>query len=139
MWAKTLVPGIGGSSDIPTFTATTVRAEKLFPQLLNRGWTRWGMEGPGTALDTRMLITHRSMQLTVADEILFDGLDSRSPPGWWKAVDAWGQQIVAVVMRGDLVDLRDPMYNERTQELFGAPDVGVWAMVPVEHPAEPLR
>lgn len=138
MWAKTLLPGDGDSPDIPTFTATTVRADKLFSQLLARGWTRWGVEAPGTAQDTQLLITHQSMQLTVADQILFNGLDSRSPPGWWKAVDALDQQVVAVVIRGELVDLRDPMANQRMQELFGTPDAGVWAMVPLTHPARPL-
>lgn len=139
MWAKTLVPGDGGTPDVPTFTATTVRADQLFAQLLNRGWTRWGLEAPGAALDTLLLITHRSMQMTVADQILVDGLDSGSPPGWWEAVDAWGQQVVAVFLRGDLFDLRDPMFGQRAQELFGTPDVGVWATVPVQHPAEPHR
>lgn len=138
MWAKTLLPAYAGTPAIPSITGTTSQADGLFPQLLARGWSGWGVEGPNDAPTSLVLITHESMQLTVEDQIVLDDRDARSPDGWWKAVDVWDQRVVVSILRSELFDMADPMFSQHAQDIFGTQGAGVWALVPLVHPARPL-
>lgn len=123
---------------MPSLLSTTSEPE-LFEQLIDRGWAAYGAEsGPGEPSTSRLYITHQSLQLVVEGQILLDDLDPTAPPGWWRAVDSFDGRCVVVVVRSEDVDLHDPNSGKTLQRLMDDPESGVWALVPIEHPAAPL-
>lgn len=133
MYAKMLVPG---PPSVPALVATSAAFEVL-GQLLAQGWSEYG-QPPAEPDSCRLLITHRSLQLFVAGDILLDDLDPAAPPGWWPAVDRLDGRCVVVVISPGLIDLSDRELGVTLRQLMDRSGTGVWAVVPVEHPARPL-
>jgi len=115
VYAKTLIPG---PNAVPALMATTDDAEILLPQLLERGWARFGEPLP-TASAGRLVVGSDRLQLVVDDQALLDDLNPYAPDGWWAAVDALQGKCVVVIARDGDVDLAHHDAGQQLAALMG--------------------
>lgn len=105
VYAKTLIPG---TRPIPALMATSSQAEVLRPQLLQRGWVRFGEPLQPTAAGELRIGVDRLQVVIDGDAVLDDDANPASPQGWWAAVDTLGGHCIVVMIRDGAVDLTRP-------------------------------
>ncbi|SEQ74657.1 hypothetical protein [Microlunatus flavus] len=127
MYAKTLVPG---QHPIPALMATTDEADVLVPQLLQRGWVRFGEPLPSKS-DGHLVIGSDRLRLVVDGQALLDDLTPWAPDGWWAAVDDRQGSCLVVIVRTDGVDLTADDVGSQLASLVGTSS-SAYASLPVE-------
>jgi len=127
VYAKTLVPGPKPTSAL---MATTNEADVLVPQLLERGWVRFGDQLSARAAG-RLVVGLDRLHLIVEEQVLLADENPWAPDGWWPAVDQMGGRCMVVIAREGDVDLANAKVGEQLAALLGT-GRAVAAMLTVE-------
>lgn len=96
MYAKALIPG--DPVDVPMLMLTVGERTPIISQLHEKGWSAYGgelLEADGEIV----MPVAGGLELTVeGTSFIRDTSNPVSPPGWWEAVAAVGDNAMVVVM-----------------------------------------